>query len=229
MYKNKFLIANPVITDPIFANAVIFLLKHTPKGAEGVILNSLKQIGMVGYGEMTKFLQKMPELSEFKKAMANLQSVPLYAGGPCRTPGAYFIHGHEEFRNMVMPEAEEEKSEYDLGIPTSFGENEYGDDPNQELIKKLTIMEGVYFGTPITFSHIIEAGKVDEGKFRFYSGISGWGPGQLEREIAGGAWRIMDSDPALFFDVKALDKLAGKVEESVKSSWTDDRYKPSMN
>lgn len=228
MYKNKFLIANPVITDPIFSQTVIFLLKHSPKGAEGVILNSLKQVGVVGFGEITKFLKEMPPVSEFKKLMADLQSVPLFAGGPCHTPGIYFIHGYEEFNDLMMPE--DEKPEFDLGIPTSFGDNEYGDDPSQEFKTKLKIMDGVFFGTPATFGQIIEAGKVDEGKFRFYTGMSAWGPGQLEQEIAGGAWKIMDSDPDIFFDIKALDKLSGKVEEPPKpeTSWND-RYKPSLN
>lgn len=228
MYKNKFLIANPVITDPIFSQSVIFLFKHTPKGAEGVILNSQKEVGMIGFGEMSKFMNGMPPLDDFKKAMADLKSVPLFAGGPCNTPGVYFIHGYEEFHDLVLPE--DDKPEFDLGIPTSFGDNEYGDDPAQEFKNKLKIMDGVYFGSPITFGHIIEAGKVDEKKFRFYIGMAGWGPGQLEQEIAGGAWKIMDSDPAKFFDLKALNELAGKVEkpETPPPTWND-RYKPSMN
>lgn len=30
---------------------------------------------------------------------------------------------------------------------------------------------------------------------RFFSGYSGWGPGQLDRELAGGAWFLVDPEP----------------------------------
>lgn len=233
MYKNKILVANPVITDPLFCQSVIFLFTHTSKGAEGVILNSSKEIGTVGFKEMSKFLEEMPPLDDFQKLMANLDSVPLYAGGPCKTPGLYFMHGYEEFHTLAGPQ--DEKPEFDLGIPASFGDNEYGDDPAQEIKSKLKVIDGVYFGTPVTFGQIVEAGKVKENKFRFYSGISIWGPGQLEREIAGGAWKIMDfKDPDLFFDIPALNKLAGKVETPVEEvHWQDTMgfkpYNPSLN
>lgn len=229
MYKNKFLIANPVITDPFFSHSVIFLLKHSPKGAEGICLNTLKEVGTVGFGEMSKFLENSPTFEDFQKNIKDMKSVPLYAGGPCRTPGIYFVHGYEQFSELVLPQQEDEKPEFDLGIPTSFGENEYGDDPEQEIAKKLKIIDGVYFGTPVTFGHIIESGKVDENKFRFYTGMSAWGPGQLEREIAGGAWKIQDADPEMFFDVKALDVLAGKVEKKEEPRPWGDRFKPSLN
>lgn len=224
MYKNKILIADPAITDPFFSQSVVFLFKHTPKGAEGVILNSPREVGTVGFAEISKFLEKSPTFEDFKNSVKDMKSVPLFAGGPVRTPGIYFVHGYEEFSELAIPEQEEEKPEFDLGIPTSFGENEYGDDPHQEFAKKLKIIDGIYFGTPATFGHIIESGKIEEGKFRFYTGMSSWGPGQLEREIAGGAWKIQDIDAEMFFNVKALNTLAGKVDRP-----SYDRFKPSLN
>jgi len=35
---------------------------------------------------------------------------------------------------------------------------------------------------------------------RLYLGYSGWGPGQLDREVALGSWHILDGDPDLVFD-----------------------------
>ncbi|SHK91066.1 YqgE/AlgH family protein [Actinacidiphila paucisporea] len=40
------------------------------------------------------------------------------------------------------------------------------------------------------------------GSLRIFAGYSGWGPGQLEREVAGGAWYVVESEPG---DVSAPD------------------------
>jgi len=210
MYKNKLLIANPVIQDPIFAGSVIFLFGHSKKGAEGVILNS-KEVGKVGFGQMQDLFNAAPgSFNETKDMILNgkLQSVPLFLGGPCQTPGIYFLHGYEEFLNIL--EGPEEKSEFDLGIPASF--NLFGEDDQpaykDNVASRMVVMDGLYFGTPYTFGHIIEAGKLQENKFRFFTGQSGWGPGQLEHEIAHGAWTVMDATGDLIFDAKAINKLA---------------------
>jgi putative transcriptional regulator len=38
------------------------------------------------------------------------------------------------------------------------------------------------------------------GEFRCFLGYSGWGSGQLEAELASGAWRLLDADSSLVFD-----------------------------
>ena len=40
---------------------------------------------------------------------------------------------------------------------------------------------------------------------RVFAGYSGWGPGQLEAEIASGAWLHASADPKLVFDTPADD------------------------
>jgi putative transcriptional regulator len=49
-----------------------------------------------------------------------------------------------------------------------------------------------------------EAGE-DLAAARVFAGYSGWGSGQLEGEIAGGAWWVVDADPEDAFGSRAAD------------------------
>lgn len=75
-----------------------------------------------------------------------------------------------------------------------------------------TICQGVYVSTSSdSFDHLIEESKQqqDQRLFRVYCGYAGWGPGQLEEEIARGDWlsfpatteRVFQSDPYELWDV----------------------------
>ena len=140
MYKHKLLIANSMINDPVFAGSVVFLFVHNEKGAQGVILNS-REVGKIGFGQMQDIFNAAPGMfAEAKDMMLNgkLQSVPLFLGGPCQTPGVIFLHGHEEFLNIH--EGQEQGSEYDLGIPASF--NLFGEEyPNR--LHMVAIVENI--------------------------------------------------------------------------------------
>jgi putative transcriptional regulator len=41
---------------------------------------------------------------------------------------------------------------------------------------------------------------LSEGRFQCYAGYAGWGPGQLEKEIAEGAWILAPPNPMLVLD-----------------------------
>jgi putative transcriptional regulator len=47
-------------------------------------------------------------------------------------------------------------------------------------------------------------------ELRVYAGYSGWGPGQLDSELAGGAWLVVDSEPADAFCAEP-EKLWSRV------------------
>jgi putative AlgH/UPF0301 family transcriptional regulator len=264
-YDNKILIAQPVITDSIFAQSAIYVFKHTDEGALGVILNPNKEVGLVGFGDLSQFMgDKMPDdvqeaMKRFHQAISNnqIQSVPLFMGGPIKTPGIFFLHGYEKYydeeiemrNNSDYSESQspfEEKSEYDLGIPSSFdihgeGESSFDDgfpksDPSEEdqampFSHATTIVDGLYVGGPFSFAKIIENDEVSEGRFRFYTGVAGWGPGQLDGEVDGGAWKVIDADPALFFNKAKLNRMSGRTEGK-KSGGSNDwfnRILPSRN
>lgn len=228
---HKILIAKPIIEDPWFANSAVFLFGHSKKhGAEGFILNA-KQHGVVGFGNLSQAFNAPPgDFNELKKQIIDgeLQSVPLYAGGPCPTPGVYFLHGHREF--LEFNPQEEDSSEFDLGIPTNFNlfeDSSYEEEPPQgspkDLVKKLTLIEGLYFGTPLTFAHMIESGKTD--RFKFYMNQAKWHPGQLEKEIEEGAWTVVDATSDLIFDEEALNALIEEINGKTSVSFSIPRFK----
>jgi putative transcriptional regulator len=59
--------------------------------------------------------------------------------------------------------------------------------------------------------------NLQTGRFQCFAGYAGWGPGQLEREIAEGAWILSTADPGL-----VLDKEPEQVwETSLRSMGID--------
>jgi len=68
------------------------------------------------------------------------------------------------------------------------------------------VFDDIYISKSITLlEQIIENQKPDQ-RFRLYIGYAGWGPGQLESEIARNDWLILKSYPDILFD-KSPDKI----------------------
>lgn len=101
---------------------------------------------------------------------------PVYLGGPCQAPGLMMMHGYPEW--MTGPAAAEMKS----------------------------VAPGVFLGDAEALKHATEADVDAKQRFRVFSGYSGWGPGQLEGELAAGAWTLVPASGTLLFDtpVEAL-------------------------
>ncbi len=49
------------------------------------------------------------------------------------------------------------------------------------------------------------------GRFQCYSGYAGWGPSQLERELAEGAWILAPADPSLVLDRDPTEMWRGAL------------------
>lgn len=70
-------------------------------------------------------------------------------------------------------------------------------DPDEEAV-----MPGLYMGSnPSVFKSIVctEPGDEPTVKYRVYSGCAGWGPGQLEDELARGDWMTLPAEANMVF------------------------------
>lgn len=108
---------------------------------------------------------------------------PLYVGGPCPSPGLLMLHGQPEWVKPATDADEEESQELAAGI---FA----GDASSLQLASEA---EG------------------ESLRFRVFSGYSGWSEGQLESELAEGAWAVIPATAELLFDTPAdelWDRLA---------------------
>jgi putative transcriptional regulator len=64
------------------------------------------------------------------------------------------------------------------------------------------IVEGVYLSaSPILLRRVLEARPAPRA--RVLAGYAGWGPGQLDSELAESSWLIADVQPDLIFDIDA--------------------------
>lgn len=72
-----------------------------------------------------------------------------------------------------------------------------------ELSESILVAPGIYLSTsPLLLRRLIE---IAPPRTRVLTGYAGWGPGQLDAELAASAWLIADIDPLLVFDTAAAD------------------------
>lgn len=99
----------------------------------------------------------------------------LFHGGPCASPGPIMLHGHSDW--VEEPPAE----------GPSAGTRE--------------VAPGVYVGDAACLKRAAEPPEGETYRYRVFQGYAGWGPGQLEGEIAAGAWAVVPANGELLFDV----------------------------
>ena len=101
---------------------------------------------------------------------------PVFRGGPCPSPGLILLHGHADWT-----EAE----------------------PDQEEDSAPEVAEGVFVGDEHCLRRAAEAEPGETLRVRVFNGYSGWGPDQLEGELAAGAWAVVPATGDLLFDTPA--------------------------
>lgn len=73
-----------------------------------------------------------------------------------------------------------------------------------DLIKGgFEIMKGVYWGGEFdTVVELINSGRLDPDKIKFFIGYSGWSGGQLENELNEKSWILSESNTHIIFEEK---------------------------
>lgn len=102
---------------------------------------------------------------------ASVKGLPfaVFTGGPCPSQGLLMLHGHADWASE-----DDEKA-------------------------KGEIAPGVFLGDASCLGRVSDPPAGQTLRFRMFTGYSGWGPGQLESEIASGAWAIESADGELLF------------------------------
>ena len=84
-----------------------------------------------------------------------------------------------------------------LGVQPEQGLVVYGEDHVDPEGRE--VVEGLHVSASTgTLSRLC---NLKGGRFQCFAGYAGWGPGQLEREIADGAWILSTADPILVLDL----------------------------
>jgi putative transcriptional regulator len=64
------------------------------------------------------------------------------------------------------------------------------------------LLDGVYVTSDLEQLEAELDPAADDSALRFYAGHASWGPGQLDEEIASGAWHVIPASAALVFDAE---------------------------
>jgi putative transcriptional regulator len=94
------------------------------------------------------------------------------------------------------------------------------------------IKDNIYFGGDINeLLHLIEHNKIKQSQVRFFSGYSGWGADQMEREIKTKSWLVNDHETDDLLLINYSDLWRQKLEEINENYgiFADIGFDPSMN
>lgn len=94
------------------------------------------------------------------------------------------------------------------------------------------VADGIFWGGNIeVIKELISSGSVNSGDIRFFLGYSGWGEGQLEKELKENSWVIADTIPDVIMKYRKDDSWK-MVLRSLKKRyrlWADFPESPEMN
>jgi putative transcriptional regulator len=104
---------------------------------------------------------------------------PVFLGGPCPSPGLIMLHGHQDWADASEDDAEKEKERQ--------------------------LAPGIYSGDATCLDRASQTEVPEKLRFRVFSGYAGWGRGQLEGELAAGAWSLAAANGSVLFNTPVED------------------------
>ena len=102
----------------------------------------------------------------------------------------------------------------------------------KDVGESLLIKDNIYFGGDFNeILHLIEHGKVKQNEVRFFVGYSGWGAGQLQKEIKTKSWLINEDTNDDLLLINYTDLWKQKLEEQKQSYgiFANIGFDPSQN
>ena len=106
----------------------------------------------------------------------------------------------------LIPEIEGHKIPVYYGGPVQMNTIHFLHRYNDIIPGGVEVMKGVYWGGDFdSVIDLINSGKAETEKIRFYIGYSGWSPGQLDTEMNEKTWLTVEAARALIFHPNAED------------------------
>jgi putative transcriptional regulator len=166
----RLLVANPLLPDANFDRTVVLLLAYTDEGALGLVLNRPSQMGLA---------QSLPQWEDLAASPARV-----FIGGPVQHQAVICLARTSAPVGDTSPEKLAE------GLGGSAGRS---GSPSPDTFS------GWRAVTPEVGTLDLDVDPAGLGsrfrEVRIFAGYSGWAAGQLEGEIAGGAWWVVDAQP----------------------------------
>ncbi len=156
----QLLVATNELRDPRFVRTVVYMVRHDPGGAMGLVVNR-----PVGDVPLTDLLNRLG--IEGQGAGGEIR---LHYGGPVEPNRGFVLHTTDY------------KTEGTQVLPGGVA-----------LTSQTEVLRAIGAGT-------------GPRRSLFTLGYAGWAPGQLEAEIAAGAWIIVPADAGLIFDERSDKK-----------------------
>ena len=136
------------------------------------------------------------------------------------TIGFVLNRQYENTLDELVPEIEGYKLPVYYGGPVQMNTIHFLHRYPEKIQGGVEVMKGVYWGGDFdAVIELINSGKADPEKIRFYIGNSGWSPGQLQTEMDEKTWLTVEAARKLIFHPNAeeiwkdsLKHLGGEFE-----------------
>jgi putative transcriptional regulator len=192
------LIASPPLGDPNFDRTVVLLAIHNEHGALGFVVNRLaplqigELLGLAGYGDGPD-----DRLGEIRGSV--------YVGGPVEPSSGWVLGTREE---LGLAAATPEDAARAAGSPSKAAEAAAAEADGVISVGDHLVVTSSRRAFDEIARRAREGGdEALAGARRLVLlGYSGWGPGQLEGEIAHGAWLPAPLHERILFDTAATDR-----------------------